>query len=163
MSLGTPQPVVFDFASFISYYPMFGSVSTIQAQDFFDRACALIDNMAASRIPYSPNGTPPVYTRALILNAAVAHFCYLFTPDATGNVRPVGRISQASEGTVSASFEYSAPHSDIAAFWNQTAFGSYVWIALLPYRSARYIPGPGASRRNGLGRGGFYAGGLGRF
>jgi Protein of unknown function (DUF4054) len=152
--------VIFSYSAFIAAYPQFGNVGMGQAQEFFNRACALLDNSCTSRLPYAPTATPPVFFRALILNAAVAHFAYLETPDAAGNVRPVGRISQAGEGSVNLSLEYAVPATDSAAFWNQTQFGAYLWIAVLPYRSARYAPGPSQNpyRGIGLGRGGFFVG-----
>lgn len=150
-------PVVFNYANWLRNYPQFGSVNPGQAQEFFNRATTLINNSPLSRIPYAPNASPPVETRLYILNAAVAHFACLETPDATGNVRPVGRISQAAEGSVNLSLEYMMPSSDNQAWWNQTTYGAYVWAATLNYRSARYVPGP-------QGRGGiaFGFGSLGR-
>lgn len=135
-------PVVFNYANWLRNYSQFGNVNPGQAQEFFNRATTLIDNSPLSRIPYAPSASPPVETRLYILNAAVAHFAYLFTPDATGNARPVGRISQATEGSVSLGLEYVTPTSATEAFWNQSPYGSYVWVATLNYRSARYVPGP---------------------
>lgn len=154
MSFGPVPPasvVVFDYASWLAAYPQFGSVGLQQAQEFFNRACLLISNLPNSPVPYQPMAAPPVYTRRLILNGATAHFAYLFTPDASGNVRPVGRISQATEGTVSLGLDYAAAATDSQAFWNQTAFGAFVWIALLPYRGARYQPGSTPQPGQGLG------------
>jgi hypothetical protein len=136
-------------------YPQFGSVGLQQAQEFFNRACTLISNLPNSPVPYLPMAQPPVYTRKLILNAATAHFAYIFTPDASGNVRPVGRINQATEGSVSAGLDYAAAATDTQAFWNQSPFGAYVWVALLPYRSALYMPGRTPQPGQGLG---YYAG-----
>ncbi len=148
--------VVFNYAAFLTAYPQFGNVGMGQAQEFFNRACTILDNTPTSRLPYAPNATPPSYFRVLILNAAVAHFAYLETPDASGNIRPVGRISQAAEGSVNLSLEYAIPQTDSAAFWNQTLFGAYLWTATLPFRSARYIPG--LAQNPYYGRGGFYVG-----
>jgi len=145
--------VVFDYASWLAAYPQFGSVGLQQAQEFFNLACLLISNLPNSPVPYLPAALPPVFTRKIILNAATAHFAYLFTPDTTGNGRPVGRISQASEGSVSLGLDYAAAQTDTQAFWNQSPFGAFVWVSLLPYRSAFYAPGPAA--RGGVG---FYSG-----
>lgn len=167
--LSSSTPVVFEYAGWVTAYPQFGNVSPGQAQEFFNRICdpggsALINNTPTSPIPYCPTATPPVRTRLFILNAAVAHLAYLETPDASGNVRPVGRISQAAEGSVSLGLEYAAPQTDSQAFWNQSTYGAYVWIALLPFRSAKYIPGPPQNPYGGIlgRRGGFYVGGRGR-
>jgi uncharacterized protein DUF4054 len=147
---GDGSVVVFNYPAWLVAYPAFGNVPIGQAQEFFNRACTLCDNTATSPIPNSA----PTFLRTLMLNAATAHFAYLFTPDAAGNVRPVGRMSAAAEGSVSLSLDYVTPQTATAAFWNQTQYGAYFWAASLPYRSFRYIPGI----RTVAGVGGFFPG-----
>lgn len=138
MTFGPVPPlgvVVFDYPAWLQAYPEFGNVLMGQAQQFFNRATLLCDNTPASPITN-------LFTRRLLLNAATAHFAYLFTPDAAGNIRPVGRLSAATEGSVNLSLEYVTPSSATEAFWNQTQYGAYFWAASPPYRSFRYAPGP---------------------
>ena len=136
MSFGGPSSgiVVFDYSQWLIAYPEFGNVPMGKAQEFFNRATLMCDNTTTSPIQ-------DLFTRTLLLNAATAHFAYLFTPQPDGNIRPFGRISQAGEGSVNASLEYVTPASATEAFWNQTAYGAYFWAASLPFRSARYYPG----------------------
>lgn len=149
MSVGplppTTPPVTFNYTAWLVAYPEFGNVLMGQAQGFFNSACILLDNTPTTPIVDTFNNGSPLYpwqTLTGILNAATAHFAYLFTPDSSGNVRPVGRISQAAEGTVSLALEYVTPSSATEAWWNQTAFGAYVWTATLIYRSFRFSPQP---------------------
>ena len=139
MSFGSAPPniVVFNYPQWLIAYPEFGNVLIGQAQEFFNRACTLCDNTCTSPIP----NQPPTFLRTLLLNAATAHFAYLFTPDADVNVRPVGRVNAATQGSVNVGLEYVTPTTATESFWNQTQYGAYFWAATLPYRSFRYVPG----------------------
>ena len=71
----------------------------------------------------------------------VAHVAALFfgqngdTPSAL-----VGRLSSASEGSVSVSSEF--PQQPPAAAWyNQTVYGAAYWVMMKPYRMGFYRPG----------------------
>lgn len=50
----------------------------------------------------------------------------------------VGRINNASEGTVSVSTDM--PQTPNAAWFNQTKYGAMFWQASAPYRTFRYAP-----------------------
>ena len=52
----------------------------------------------------------------------------------------VGRISNASEGSVSV--QTDMPTNPNAAWWNQTKYGALAWAALAPYRTMTYLPNP---------------------
>jgi len=81
--------------------------------------------------------------RLIILNMIVAHIAQLRSQAGTGLV---GRISGASEGSVSVSMAPTAlPGS--AEWFGLTNYGIMAWAALAPYRTAKYLPGPGAFRR----------------
>jgi hypothetical protein len=54
----------------------------------------------------------------------------------------VGRISQASEGDVSVSSEWSAPPNANAAYFLQTKYGADYWTMTARYRTALFIPAP---------------------
>jgi hypothetical protein len=55
--------------------------------------------------------------------------------------QPPGRISSASEGSVSAAFDMNVPPGS-AQWWAQTKYGSDYWLAMAPYRTMQYRPGP---------------------
>ena len=137
MSFGGPSTgvVVFNYSQWLVAYPEFGNVQMGQAQEFFNRATQLCDNT-----PLSPISN--LFTRTLLLNAATAPFAYLFTPQPDGNIRPVGRIGSAAQGSVNVSLDYVTPKTATEAFWNQTQYGAYFWAATLTYRSFRYAPSP---------------------
>ena len=77
-----------------------------------------------------------------MLNLLTAHLAQLFAPLPTGQPASglVGRITSASEGSVSVSAEF--PASPAAAWFLQTAYGAAFWQMSAPFRTARYLPGP---------------------
>jgi hypothetical protein len=82
--------------------------------------------------------------RLIILQMIVAHIAQLRSQVGTGLV---GRITSASEGSVSVSVApMSLPGS--AEWFGLTAYGITAWGAMAQYRTARYVPGPGAFRRS---------------
>lgn len=96
-------------------------------------------------------------TQLALLNFATAHVVFLLTRAGSGpgNGAIVGQITSASEGSVSVatSGAASTPNS---AYWAQSQYGITLWQMLAPYRTMRYIPGPGALC--GTGYGGYYGG-----
>ena len=130
--------IVFDYTAFVLGYPELASVSPQQAQVMFDRACLLIDNTPCSPIC-------DLSIRSTVLNLATAHFVFIFATlngQPPRSLAPPGRLSSASEGSVSTSFEYITAASNTEAFWNQTEYGAAAWAALLPYRTGRYYTDP---------------------
>jgi hypothetical protein len=59
-----------------------------------------------------------------------------------GAARPVGRTSNASEGSVSAGFDYPVGSSASAAFFAQSQYGAMFWQATSSLRGFRYAAGP---------------------
>lgn len=59
-----------------------------------------------------------------------------------GAARPVGRTSNAAEGSVSAGFEYPVGSSPSAAFFTQSQYGAMFWQATSSLRGFRYAAGP---------------------
>ena len=114
--------VALDTALFKEMYPEFAGLSENALQGYWEIDCQLIDNSEASRIP--------VQVRKPILYAALCHICRLMT----GDIGSVGRVSSASQGSVSASLEYPEV-SKQAAYWVQTQCGALVWQLLKPYRT----------------------------
>lgn len=136
--------VVFDPAAFIVEFPEFAAVSTARLQMFFGLAeSTLLDNTDNSPVS-------SLDLRTQLFNLLVGHLLLVFgsaptTPDNT----PPGRISSATQGTITTQFEYILPQGSAMAPWFvQTKYGAMYWMATAPYRSARYV-GNGES---GIGR-----------
>jgi len=128
--------VVFDYTGWSVRYPELAS-TTIQAlaQAYFDNDAVLfLDNSACSPVP-------DVTKRAALLNMIVAHIASLNSRTADGQAASplVGRITNASEGSVSVAVDMPAP--DSAAWWMQTKYGAAYWQATASLRTARYVPG----------------------
>jgi hypothetical protein len=142
--------VTFDYAKWIARYPEFAQsggtqpVTPAQAQAFFDEASLYMRN----------DGGGPVssaVTQLLLMNMVTAHVAALNANLANGQPTSplVGRISNASEGSVSVAVEFSP---EVAAQWfNQTKYGAAFWAATKAYRMAVYVPGPRARRIGGYG------------
>lgn len=80
--------------------------------------------------------------QANLLNLMVAHITQLlYGPNGTTPSGLVGRISQATEGSVSLSTEW--PVTQANAWYLQTPFGAMYWQMLQPYfLGGVYVPGP---------------------
>ncbi len=137
--------VVFDYPEWIIQYPEFASVTQPVAQSYFDRLTigGLVDNTATSIIQNLPE-------RTILLNLAVSHLAYL-----SGALNPsqrglVGRISSASQGSVSVQTEFNSKGGANAAWWNQTSYGAEFYVSTLKYRTAFYAPNPNTLPRNSL-------------
>lgn len=137
--------VTFDFPTFLALYPEFQNVGSARAQAFFDMAtlyhrndgCGFVQNEAQ---------------QLMLLNMLTAHLLWLNSPrDADGNIAAsgsppapiIGRISSASEGSVSLGAEWQGGGgSPSAAFFLQTRYGAAYWQAVAQYRTARYVARP---------------------
>lgn len=136
--------VVFDAARFVQRYPVFGPYNTANPdglQMFFDDAGLYLNNTDCSPIT-------DLAQRGRLLWMITAHLARLggvLAPGGAGSTGgQVGRLADATEGTVKASFDMGSA-TGAAAFWNQTQFGAQYWMATKRYRSFRYIP-PAAGR-----------------
>lgn len=137
--------VVFDFSSWAARYPELASPSTGVgsglADLYFLEAQLYLDNSLASPVP-------DVTIRGLLLNMLTAHIAALNAPLSGQPASTlVGRISNASEGSVSVATEMNLPGS--AAWFAQTKYGVAFWQATANLRTARYIPGAGVRPRQG--------------
>jgi hypothetical protein len=88
------------------------------------------------------DGGGPVNNTGLqtqLLNLMVAHVAQLLFGSATQPLSPlVGRISDATEGSVSVSTDF--PTTPTNAFFLQTQYGTLYWQLILPFRLGRYVP-----------------------
>lgn len=137
-----PPVVVFDYAAWEARYPEFVNVSQGYAQLCFNEATLYCANVL--RIVCDP------CVLATLLNMLTAHIVKLYSPQvngqpstasgATANPGAVGRVSSATEGSVSVSLDL--PNQPQAAAWyQQTQYGASFFSATAPYRTARYVPG----------------------
>lgn len=144
--------VTFDPAAFQAAYPEFAGVTTDRLNEQFNIAqYTLLDNTDNSPVM-------DLNFRTTLFNLIVAHLLLLMgnaptvRPDGTVDNTPPGRISTASEGTVSVSSEYNmgSQASASAAYWTQTKYGAQYWASTARFRSFKY----GVSGSSGVGFGG---------
>jgi hypothetical protein len=125
----------FDPVAWQAAFPEFAYLTSPQVLLYFGMATNFFKN----------DGTGPVTSTALAQQAlyfATAHFAKIFAPTSTGQPAPglVGRISDAAEGSVHVSAEYSSQITDTEAFWIQTQYGASFWALTKVYRTFRYLP-----------------------
>lgn len=133
---------VFDYTKWAALFPYLagaGGVTDPIASAFFGVAELLFNNTACSPI------TDPD-KRLVYLNYAVAHLARLAGyPVASGGTAvpsdTVGRVSSATEGSVSVSFDYGSV-SENQAWWVQSPEGATFWQLTRAMRTARYIAPP---------------------
>ena len=121
--------VTFNQVEWVALYPELAIVTN--AQRFFDLASIQLNNTPLGAIS-------DLARRKSLLYLLTAHIAKLFAPGlAIGGV--VGRVSSASQGSVSVSTELTLSQS--AAWYAQTPYGLLYWQLTKGYRSARWIPG----------------------
>ena len=127
---------VFDYQSWAARYPELApTTSAALATALFVEAGAYLNNTDASPVC-------DVAMRGVYLNMLVAHLAAL------QNAQLVGRISSASEGSVSVSSEYAVPGS--AAWYAQTKYGAAFWAATASFRVMIYTAPPPPNFAPGL-------------
>ena len=126
--------VVFDPTAFKARYPEFAAVADATLTACFNDAGLYLSNADNSPVQN-------ITRRALLLNMLTAHIAFIGGKlAADGMPRPVGRLSQAGEGSVSAAFEGPPPGS--AQWFQQSQYGASFWAATSSLRGFRYIPCP---------------------
>ena len=121
--------VTFNAAEFRSKFPKFTTaiISDAELQNAFDIACLIVDNTAASPIPYDTEKN--IVIRKTLLYLLVCHL-------ATMALWPLGQngpIASASQGSVSTSF--SLPQGGLTGAWfKQTPCGQTFWQISAPFR-----------------------------
>lgn len=125
--------VEFDPEAFKAAYPQFASVADPLLTSYFDLATMIVNNTCRSPVSDAKK-------RERLLNLLVAHIATLFMPAASGGSGGVvGRVSSATEGSVSIDAEYASEVSKSMAWFIQTPWGALFWQLTLPYRSFRYF------------------------
>ena len=127
--------VVFNLDNFRALYPQFSNVSDTLLPLIFTEAELLFDNTEYSCIQN-------VDRRELILYMVMAHILYLQYGDADGNGGStlVGRVSSATEGSVSVSSSLDGL-GNTSAYWSQSPYGLLFWQATKVCRMPKYYPG----------------------
>ncbi len=117
--------VELDIEGWRELFPAFAEAADAQVQHWFAQACMLVGNDAGSMIPYDP---PSRLQRQTVINLVM---CHLATLDRRGDA--VGRVTSATQGSVSSSTDYAAAGRN-AAWWTQSQCGATAWQLLKPYR-----------------------------
>lgn len=139
--MGT-TPYVFNYTTWITLFPELSGVSSAQATLYFGLATGFVRNDGRGPI-CDPN------IQAELLNLITAHIAKIFSQQTNGTPTTggtetaslVGRISGATEGSVSVQTEYPG-QSPSAAWWDQTTYGAMAWVLMKPYRTFRYFGNP---------------------
>lgn len=134
--------VTFDEAAFLVRFPQFSAYAAANPgmlQIVFNEVTALyINNTANSYVRDTGE-------RSILINYAIAHILQLGGAASPGGVgstaSQVGRVSSATEGSVSASLDMGSG-SNNADWWLQSQYGASYWNATAKYRSFRYARAP---------------------
>ena len=119
---------VFSYAQWVARYPEFqGVVSAATAAGYFNAAGLYLDNTDGSVV------SDPV-RRLLMLNMLTAHIAALNAQDL------VGRITDATEGSVSVSASMGDSVPGTSAWFLQTKYGAAFWQATSYLRTMLYVP-----------------------
>ncbi len=119
----------FDYALWSARYPaLAATVAEPLATAYYAEAGLYLDNTDTSLVT-------DLDERRRLLNMIVAHIATL---EARASSGVVGRVSSATEGSVTVASELVAPGS--AAWFTQTTYGLSYWAATKRYRAFQYIP-----------------------
>ena len=119
--------VVFDSLVFKTRYPGFVTTADTLLELYFEEATLYLSNADNSIVQN-------LTRRALLLNMLVAHIAALGSTSGRGGV---GRIANATEGSVNVNFDKMGPVS--AAWFQQTPYGAAFWQATSALRGFRYV------------------------
>lgn len=142
---GGAGPVTFVYSNWTALFPELANVSQAQATLYFGLAADVIDNSSCSEISSSN-----VQQLTDLLNLTTAHIASIFSQQTNGQPNTsggeaapgiVGRISNASEGSVSVAL-VMPDQPQQAAWWQQTRYGAMAWLIISGYIRGFYLPGP---------------------
>lgn len=128
--------VTFDYAQWKAIYPEFDqTVNAGQAQQYFQLATTVHRNDGGGSVNNADQ-------QLALLNMLTAHIAALMAPSTAGGQASglVGRISSATEGSVSVQAAYSNNVSQQMAWFIQTKYGAMYWTATAPFRTMCYVP-----------------------
>lgn len=152
----TVDPVIWDYAWFQRRYPELSEwVSPDVGSGYFDLACgflapgnsgpppacALWNFWSGGAVPYPLRVFIDIPQRQRLLGLLTAHVAKLFAP-INGQPSPdfVGRVSSASEGSVSVGIDFPGVTPN-GAWYQTTKYGAMYWALTARYRTMRYVPG----------------------
>lgn len=127
--------VVLDITKFRAMFSEFSNVTNDLLPFLFEQATDYLNDSDFSLVE-------DVIKRERLLYLLMAHLAYVRYGDANGNggTGMVGRISSASEGSVSVSSD--AGQVEFRYMWyTQSQYGMEFWQATKVYRMANYYPG----------------------
>lgn len=127
--------VVLDILKFRAMFPEFDGLTDAQITLLFELSTDYLDNTNYSLV------IDPL-KRERLLYLLMSHLAYMRFGDAAGNggTGMVGRLSSASEGSASASFDLGAMSAG-STWFTQSPYGMDFWQATKVYRMATYYPG----------------------
>lgn len=135
--------VTFDEAAFLARFPEFATWAAAHPGQLAERFTE-VTLLYVNNTPYAY--VMDVTERSILINYAIAHILTMggaLAPadDAGAVAGKVGRISGATEGTVSAQLDMGA-QPGTAAWWLQSQYGATYWNGTAKYRSFRYGRAP---------------------
>lgn len=130
----TTGVVTFDPVAFADRFPEFLAVSAGTLTAYFNEATLVLDNSDASPVQQIEQRTPLLWLLTAHL-AALNSGVNGQTPS-----QLVGRINNASEGSVSVAADYGAQPAT-AAWYLQTKYGAEYWQLTASIRAIQYVPG----------------------
>lgn len=125
--------VIFDPVAFVARYPEFTNVTNARMQACFDDSGLYLSNSDSSPVQ-------DVTRRKSLLWMLTAHILTIggaLSPD--GKPLPVGRVSNAAEGSVSAALDYMEMKPGSGPWFQTTIYGASFWAATSNLRGFRYI------------------------
>lgn len=141
--------VQFNAAEFVAQYPEFTGITNAAMLRAFNDAQFLLNNSCGSLVD-------DANLRLILLYTLTAHVLFIDagTNDGAGNVTPgqgiVGRIDNATEGSVSVSASYNDNVTMSEAYFIQTKYGAKFWQQTAHIRTMTYV-GPPSHGPNGPG------------
>jgi hypothetical protein len=128
--------VASNYAAWQSRYPEFASVTQATYNGYFAEASIFHRNDGGG-----PVNDPNV--QSVLLSMATAHIAARYAAINGQPASPlVGRISNATEGSVTVQAEMNQATTGSEDWWRQTKYGADYWAASAPYRTMRYKAPP---------------------
>ena len=150
----TTPAILFDYAGWSAAFPAFANISPSDAQSYYDTAAMYCANSTTNPAfcTQVAQGSTSVPLLQRLLWLLTCHLAWLGAfrdangnPSSTGTVPApplVGRVSSASEGSVSISSELETNGYPIPAFFTQTPWGLQFYQATAQFRTAIYVANP---------------------